>query len=615
MQSIRNLATSLLARLFPLAAIIILAGGAWNCFADSGYNFKTIDPPGARNQANGNGINNSGQIVGSYADGASGHGFLLDTDFSNIDYPGASYTDAYGINNAGQIVGGYDGAHGFLLEGSTFRVLDYPSGTQTQARGINDFGQIVGTYYSAGYHGFRLVGSTFTSITYPGALDTYAYGINNTGDVVGTYSDSLGNHGFLLRGGVFTPINCPSGIATFVDGINNHGQMAGMCQETSAVHGFLLSGGVFYNLDFPGSNSTWSVGINDAAQMVGFYRKPGEVHAFLGKPGYRGVPSMMQSRFGNQGDFELVVPLVSGGIAHLRRDNDDPSQSWRGPIVFGVSLGLVDAVTMIQSNISSSGGPGNLEVIARVGDRLEAFWREDVPPFNWSGPIAVPGAKGVTGNPVLIQSQFGIRGDFEVIVPLTSGGIAHFTRFNDQASTDYRLNQIFARRLGPVDAVTLIQSNYSSSGGGPGNLEVIARPRGSSSLYYFTRDDADPFQWSEDPVFVSGNVQGNPVLIQSRFGVQGDFTLVAPSASPTGGLTYGNRYNDMPGQPWSAPFQGWAAEIGAVTSVAFIESNYTFSAGPGNFDVIALSGNSLFSYWRDDFPPYSWHPGNNPPIF
>ncbi len=39
---------------------------------------------------------------------------------------------------------------------------------------------------------------------------------------------------------------------------------------------------------------------------------------------------------------------------------------------------------MIQSNF---GTPGNLEVIARVGDRLVSFFRDSGPAFNWNGPF------------------------------------------------------------------------------------------------------------------------------------------------------------------------------------------------------------------------------------
>lgn len=52
------------------------------------------------------GINNSGQIVGTYEDTKGNHGYYFDgTTFNTIDYPGAALTIAYGINDKGQIVG------------------------------------------------------------------------------------------------------------------------------------------------------------------------------------------------------------------------------------------------------------------------------------------------------------------------------------------------------------------------------------------------------------------------------------------------------------------------------------------------------------------------------
>src|SRR5690348_7005421 len=69
-----------------------------------------IKPPGATG-ALAYGINNAGQIVGSF-DNRTGptHGFLYSGgNFTQIDVPGSLFTDVYGINNAGQIVGSFDG--------------------------------------------------------------------------------------------------------------------------------------------------------------------------------------------------------------------------------------------------------------------------------------------------------------------------------------------------------------------------------------------------------------------------------------------------------------------------------------------------------------------------
>jgi len=100
---------------------------------------------------------------------------------------------------------------------------------------------------------------------------------------------------------------------------------------------------------------------------------------------------MTQGRFGLKGNFEMVVPLVAGGLAHFWRDNDAARLPWNGPIpISSSSSNTYDAATLIQSNFSSAGyGPGNLEVVARSGNRLDFYWREDAPPFVWHGPFAI----------------------------------------------------------------------------------------------------------------------------------------------------------------------------------------------------------------------------------
>src|SRR5262249_56669907 len=87
--------------------------------------------------------------------------------YTTIDDPlGVKGTAATGINDAGQIVGTYrDSAnvpHGFLLSGGLFTTIDDPSapaGFSTTVRDINAAGQIVGTFGDAsGGHG--VVGTT-----------------------------------------------------------------------------------------------------------------------------------------------------------------------------------------------------------------------------------------------------------------------------------------------------------------------------------------------------------------------------------------------------------------------------------------------------------------------
>ncbi len=200
---------------------------------------------------------------------------------------------------------------------------------------------------------------------------------------------------------------------------------------------------------------------------------------------------MTQGRFGSRGNFEMVVPRSSGGLAHFWRVNDDPSLPWNGPRPFG-SSDTYAAVTLIQSNFTSLGhGAGNLEVVARTGNRLDFYWREDAAPFTWhAGTIALE--SGVIGNPALTQSNFGVMGNFEMVVPLATGGLAHFWRNNDAPGLPWSAPVPFGSS-DTYDAVALIQSNFSSSGYGPGNLELVARS--GNRLDFYWREDAAPFTW------------------------------------------------------------------------------------------------------------------------
>jgi uncharacterized membrane protein len=67
--------------------------------------------------------------------------------FQTINAPGAVSTIAEGINNLGEIVGTfYDGEHyhGFVDLQGKFDIVNAPGATDTFVHGVNDFGQIVG---------------------------------------------------------------------------------------------------------------------------------------------------------------------------------------------------------------------------------------------------------------------------------------------------------------------------------------------------------------------------------------------------------------------------------------------------------------------------------------
>src|SRR5690242_9312260 len=96
-----------------------------------------------------NDINDCGQIVGQFADAQGvSHGYVYkDGSLCQLDYPGATSTNALGINNLGQIVGMFTTASattGFFYDRGTFGPLQFPTaGNFTVANGINDRAEIV----------------------------------------------------------------------------------------------------------------------------------------------------------------------------------------------------------------------------------------------------------------------------------------------------------------------------------------------------------------------------------------------------------------------------------------------------------------------------------------
>ena len=88
-------------------------------FVYSEGNYTPLDPisgqPGLAY-----GINDKGQIVGSYTSGANdaNHGFVYsDGNYMTVEPPSATMSFAEGINNAGQIVGWYEDSSSGLVNG------------------------------------------------------------------------------------------------------------------------------------------------------------------------------------------------------------------------------------------------------------------------------------------------------------------------------------------------------------------------------------------------------------------------------------------------------------------------------------------------------------------
>jgi probable HAF family extracellular repeat protein len=277
---------TLLSLVFCVVSVAQATADTVQGFVYTGGTFTSI-VPGVDTQASG--INDAGQIVGSFTDsrGDPTGGFLYTAgSITTIPLPlppGALLRFPLGINDAGQIVGTFEEsssvfpffvAHGFLYDAGTFTTFDVPGGRSTAATGINDAGQIVGVFGlqagGGGSRGFvRGPDGSFTVFDGPGA---FAYGINDAGQMVGSSFDGTTSHGFLYTAGSFTFLDPPGSVFTVAWGINDAGQTVGYFSDGSInnpFHGFLYDAGAYTIIDVPGRGQTFAYGINDAGQIVG----------------------------------------------------------------------------------------------------------------------------------------------------------------------------------------------------------------------------------------------------------------------------------------------------------------------------------------------------------
>jgi len=126
--------------------------------------FSTFEcPTGGRPYLSG--INDAGDLVGgctAQTGVRSQFKFTASTgQFTTISFPGAFGTGVSGINNSGQMVGTYlnssnNQSHGFVFSAGNYFTIDPPGSTSAIANAINNNGEIVGDYGDSGgaAHGF-----------------------------------------------------------------------------------------------------------------------------------------------------------------------------------------------------------------------------------------------------------------------------------------------------------------------------------------------------------------------------------------------------------------------------------------------------------------------------
>jgi hypothetical protein len=279
-----------------------------------------------------NGANNQMQIVGYVTAGNGIGGFVLDFGigstftFGNIRevyVPGSRFTVPSKINDRGQIAGLYVDAagaeHGFLFSGGQYSTIDYPGATSTEALALDNSGNpaVAGNYVDASgrVHGFVLTGGRFHSVDAGFAVNLSVTGINDHAQLTGTYDTGgpIGagaTSGFTGSLGSLTPLNYPSKdfpTSTVANNLNNNNEVVGQVEiqfPSFPQHDpFLEGGGNFEKI--PGGEAftiAAALGNNDAGILVGWSQNP-----FLGAIAGIAIPvPLLQAA---QPQIPVQVPL------------------------------------------------------------------------------------------------------------------------------------------------------------------------------------------------------------------------------------------------------------------------------------------------------------------
>jgi len=307
-------------------SLALLAGLAFATLAQAQYSFTTFTYPGA-DGVQGWGINNALRTpANAYGTGMPPDSLVYDFatgTLTPIPSAGGGLSSlAIGINEAGQLAGSYtdgSGVKGFVLTGSFYNTFSYPGALKTFGRALNNTGLVTGyaetsaaPLTAAGFIHQPSTG-TFTTIMPVGATFTIAQGVNDAGVVVGSSimmpgtvhpGSPIGPYGWVRQPSGSLSFFRVNGMPTRARGINNAGEIVGWISDAtgSVVQSFkvTISGAAYEDItvpaadliEAPGFVRTIAEGINDAGFISGsVYDAAGTSFGFVAAPP---VPTLLE---------------------------------------------------------------------------------------------------------------------------------------------------------------------------------------------------------------------------------------------------------------------------------------------------------------------------------
>jgi probable HAF family extracellular repeat protein len=220
---------------------------------------------------------------------------------------GGQYGSGSGLNNIGQVVGTYyspsQGGYLSVLTGAAGAAPLKAFGLYSQGRAVNSSGQVAGQFVNASLHSHAFLSGVqgtgpLKDLGSLGGDFSYSISVNTRGQVVGTSLLSYGNvdHAFLSgpNGGPLKDLGTLGGPYSYGVGVNDSGQVSGTSdiaaktpQGYSISHAYLSgpNGGPLTDLGTLGGGYSEGTRLNMRGQVTGSAATAtGAVHAFLSGP-------------------------------------------------------------------------------------------------------------------------------------------------------------------------------------------------------------------------------------------------------------------------------------------------------------------------------------------